>query len=174
VAEILYKEISSEKWNSEKLEDEITKNISELQVKNKIVLIKVKGKLVGKRSNIDFGKFNLDISKRGALLSFINTYNLSSDETSAVAVRSDNKVDIESEIFRESIKNFQLESGLSNKVKNQINSKLIGKAGQKISISLLDVLRNEKLENENTSTYDDRIFSYAKCIFDEEGYFYDN
>jgi DNA repair protein SbcD/Mre11 len=174
VAEILYKEISSEKWNSEKLEDEITKNISELQVKNKIVLIKVKGKLVGKRSNIDFGKFNLDISKRGALLSFINTYNLSSDETSAVAVRSDNKVDIESEIFRESIKNFQLESGLSNKVKNQINSKLIGKAGQKISISLLDVLRNEKLENENTSTYDDRIFSYAKSIFDEEGYFYDN
>jgi hypothetical protein len=51
---------------------------------------------------------------------------------------------------------------------------LIGKAGEKISISLLDVLRNEKLENENTSTYDDRIFSYAKCIFDEEGYFYDN
>jgi hypothetical protein len=89
-------------------------------------------------------------------------------------VRSDNKFDIESEIFRESIKNFHLDSALSNKVKNQINSKLIGKAGEKISISLLDVLRNEKLENENTSIYDDRIFSYAKSIFDEEGYFYDN
>lgn len=63
MAEILYKEIFSLKWSSEKLKDEITKNISELEVKNKIVLIKVKGKLIGKRSNIDFGKFGLDISK---------------------------------------------------------------------------------------------------------------
>src|SRR6185436_7966803 len=47
VAEILYKEIVSVKWNSETLEAEITKNISELDVKNKIVLIKVKGKLLG-------------------------------------------------------------------------------------------------------------------------------
>ncbi|MDW0252095.1 MAG: DNA repair exonuclease, partial [Nitrososphaeraceae archaeon] len=80
VAEILYKEIVSVKWNSETLEAEITKNISELDVKNKIVLIKVKGKLLGKRSNIDFGKFSMDISKREALLSFINTNNLSTDE----------------------------------------------------------------------------------------------
>lgn len=173
VAEIIYKEILSQKWNSEKLQDEITKNITELQVKNKIVLIKVKGKLLGKRSNIDFGKFNMDISKRGALLSFVNTNNLSTDDTPTIVVQSDNKFDIEREIFRESIKNFQAESSLSNKVKNQIDSKLTGKAGENISISLLDVLRNEKLENENANTYDDRIISYAKSIFDK-GYFYDN
>lgn len=173
VAEIIYKEILSQKWNSEKLQDEITKNITELQVKNKIVLIKVKGKLLGKRSNIDFGKFNMDISKSGALLSFINTNNLSTDDTPTIVVQSDNKFDIEREIFHKSIKNFQAESSLSNKVKNQINSKLTGKAGENISISLLDVLRNEKLENENANTYDDRIISYAKSIFDK-GYFYDN
>jgi len=173
VAEILYKEIVSQKWNSEKLKNEITRNISELEVKDKVVLIKVKGKLLGKRSNIDFGKFSLDISKRGALLSFININTLSTDETSSVAVQSDNKLDIEREIFHESIKNFQTESTLSNKLKNQINSKLTGKAGENISISLLDVLRNEKLENENASTYDDRIISVAKSVFDE-GYFCDN
>jgi len=173
VAEILYKEIFSQKWNSEKLINEITKNISELEVKDKIVLIKVKGKLLGKRSNIDFGKFSLDISERGALLSFININNLSTDETSSVAVQSNNKLDIERETFHESIKNFQTESTLSNKVKNQINSKLTGRAGENISISLLDVLRNEKLENENASTYDDRIISIAKSVFDE-GYFCDN
>ena len=173
VAEILYKEIVSQKWNSEKLKNEITRNISELEVKDKVVLIKVKGKLLGKRSNIDFGKFSLDISKRGALLSFININTLSTDETSSVAVQSDNKLDIEREIFHESIKNFQTESTLSNKLKNQINSKLTGIAGENISISLLDVLRNEKLENENASTYDDRIISVAKSVFDE-GYFCDN
>jgi DNA repair protein SbcD/Mre11 len=173
VAEILYKEIFSLKWSSEKLKDEITKNISELEVKNKIVLIKVKGKLFGKRSNIDFGKFGLDISKRGAILSFINTNNLSTDETKSIVVQSNNKFDIEREIFHESIKNFQTESTLSIKVKNQINSKLTGKPGEDISISLLDTLRNEKLENENTSTYDDRIISSAKSVFDED-YFYDN
>ena len=173
VAEILYKEIVSQKWNSEKLKNEITRNISELEVKDKVVLIKVKGKLLGKRSNIDFGKFSLDISKRGALLSFININTLSTDETSSVAVQSNNKLDIEREIFHESIKNFQTESTLSNKLKNQINSKLTGKAGENISISLLDVLRNEKLENENASTYDDRIISVAKSVFDE-GYFCDN
>ena len=173
VAEILYKEIFSEKWSSEKLKDEITKNISELEVKNKIVLIKVKGKLIGKRSNIDFGKFGLDISKRGAILSFININNLSTDETSSIVVQSNNKFDIEREIFHESLKNFQTESTLSIKVKNQINSKLTGKPGEDISISLLDTLRNEKLENENTSTYDDRIISCAKSVF-EEDYFYDN
>ena len=173
VADILYKEIFSQKWSSEKLKDEITKNISELEVKNKIVLIKVKGKLFGKRSNIDFGKFSLDISKRGAILSFININNLSTDETQSIVVQSSNKFDIEREIFHESIKNFQTESTLSIKVKNQINSKLIGKPGENISISLLDILRNEKLENENTSTYDDRIISCAKSAF-EEGYFYDN
>jgi hypothetical protein len=59
-------------------------------------------------------------------------------------------------------------------VKKQINSKLTGKTGESISKSLLEILRNEKLENENTSTYDDRIFSFAKSVFDEEGYFYDN
>ena len=173
VADILYKEIFSQKWSSEKLKDEITKNISELEVKNKIVLIKVKGKLFGKRSNIDFGKFSLDISKRGAILSFININNLSTDETQSIVVQSSNKFDIEREIFHESIKNFQTESTLSIKVKNQINSKLTGKPGENISISLLDILRNEKLENENTSTYDDRIISCAKSVF-EEGYFYDN
>ena len=173
VAEILYKEIFSEKWSSEKLKDEITKNISELDVRNKIVLIKVKGKLFGKRSNIDFGKFGLDISKRGAILSFININNLSTDETKSIVVESNNKFDIEREIFHESIKNFQTESTLSIKVKNQINSKLTGKPGENISISLLDILRNEKLENENTSTYDDRIISCAKSVF-EEDYFYDD
>ena len=173
VAEILYKEIVSQKWNSERLKNEITRNISELEVKDKVVLIKVKGKLLGKRSNIDFGKFSSDISKRGALLSFININTLSTDETSSVAVQSDNKLDIEREIFHESVKNFQTESTLSNKLKNQINSKLTGKAGENISISLLDVLRNEKLENENASTYDDRIISVAKSVFDE-GYFCDN
>jgi DNA repair exonuclease SbcCD nuclease subunit len=173
VAEILYKEIVSQKWNSERLKNEITRNISELEVKDKVVLIKVKGKLLGKRSNIDFGKFSLDISERGALLSFININTLSTDETSPIAVQSNNKLDIEKEIFHESIKNFQTESTLSNKLKNQINSKLTGKAGENISISLLDVLRNEKLENENASTYDDRIISVAKSVFDE-GYFCDN
>ena len=173
VAEILYKEIVSQKWNSEKLQNEITRTISELEVKDKVVLIKVKGKLLGKRSNIDFGKFSSDISKRGALLSFININTLSTDETSSVAVQSNNKLDIEREIFHESVKNFQTESTLSNKLKNQINSKLTGKAGENISISLLDVLRNEKLENENASTYDDRIISVAKSVFDE-GYFCDN
>jgi len=173
VADILYKEIFSQKWSSEKLKDEITKNISELEVKNKIVLIKVKGKLFGKRSNIDFGKFGLDISKKGAILSFININNLSTDETQSIVVQSSNKFDIEREIFHESIKNFQTESTLSIKVKNQINSKLTGKPGENISISLLDILRNEKLENENTSTYEDRIISCAKSVF-EEGYFYDN
>ena len=173
VAEILYKEIVSQKWNSERLKNEITRNISELEVKDKVVLIKVKGKLLGKRSNIDFGKFSLDISERGALLSFININTLSTEETSSVAVQSNNKLDIEREIFHESIKNFQTESTLSNKLKNQINSKLTGKAGENISISLLDVLRNEKLENENASTYDDRIISVAKSVFDE-GYFCDN
>jgi DNA repair protein SbcD/Mre11 len=174
MVEILYKEIVSSKWNSEKLEDEITKNISGLEVKNKIVLIKVKGKLLGKRSNIDFGKFSLDVSNRGALMSFINTNNLSTDETKVIAVHSDNKIDIEREIFHESIKNFQSEPTLSDRVKKQINSKLTGKTGESISISLLEILRNEKLENENTSAYDDRIFSYAKSVFDEEGYFYDD
>lgn len=173
VAEVLYKEIFSQKWSSEKLKDEITKNISELEVKNKIVLIKVKGKLFGKRSNIDFGKFGLDISKRGAILSFININNLSTDEARSIVMQSSNKFDIEREIFHESIKNFQTELTLSIKVKNQINSKLTGKPGENISISLLDILRNEKLENENTSTYDDRIISCAKSVF-EEGYFYDN
>ena len=174
VAEILYKEIVSVKWNSEILEAEIMKNISELEVKNKIVLIKVKGKLLGKRSNIDFGKFSMDISRREALLSFINTNNLSTDEASAIVVQSDNKFDIEREIFHKSIKNFQADSTVSPKVKNQVNSKLTGKTGESVSLSLLDVLRNEKLENENASTYDDRVISYAKSIFDSEGYFYDN
>ncbi|HXV88693.1 MAG TPA: metallophosphoesterase [Nitrososphaeraceae archaeon] len=174
VVDILYNEIVSSKWNSEKLEDEIAKKISYMEVKNKIVLIKVKGKLLGKRSNIDFGKFSLDISNRGALMSFINTNNLSTDETKVIVVHSDNKFDIEREIFHESIKNFQSEPKLSDKVKKQIDSKLTGKTGESISISLLEILRNEKLENENTNTYDDRIFTFAKSVFDEEGYFYDD
>ncbi|HJU78511.1 MAG TPA: DNA repair exonuclease [Nitrososphaeraceae archaeon] len=174
VAEILYKEIVASKWSSEKLESEITKNISELQVSNKIVLLKVKGKLIGKRSNIDFGKFSLDISNKGALLTFINTNNLSTDDTKTIGVQSDNKFDIEREIFHESLKNFQSESTLSDKLRKQINSKLVGNAGESISLSLLEILRNDKLENENTCTYEDRVISSAKSVFDEEGYFYDN
>jgi DNA repair protein SbcD/Mre11 len=174
IAEILYKEIVASKWSSEELESEITKNISELQVNNKIVLLKVKGKLIGKRSNIDFGKFSLDISNKGALLSFINTNNLSTDETKTIGVQSDNKSDIEREIFHESIKNFQSEPTLSDKLKKQINSKLVGNAGESISLSLLEILRNDKLENENTGAYEDRVISSAKSVFDEEGYFYDN
>lgn len=174
LAEILYKEIVASKWSSDKLESEITKNISELHVSNKIVLLKVKGKLIGKRSNIDFGKFSLDISNKGALLSFINTNNLSTDETKPIGVHSENKFDIEREIFHESLKNFQSESTLSDKLKKQINLKLIGNPGEDISLSLLEILRNDKLENENASTYEDRVISSAKSVFNEEGYFYDS
>jgi DNA repair protein SbcD/Mre11 len=88
-------------------------------------------------------------------------------------VQSDNKLDIEREIFHENIKNFQSEPTLSDKLKKQINSKLIGNGGESMSLSLLEILQNDKLENENTSAYEDRIISSAKSIFDEEGYFYD-
>ena len=69
------------------MDEKIANLIEKTDVVNKIVLIKVKGTLdSGKRSDINFSKYEEILSKKGSAVTFINRSGLSSVEVSRIRV----------------------------------------------------------------------------------------
>jgi hypothetical protein len=139
----------------------------EENLRNKIVLIKVKGTLLsGKRSDINFSQFEEHLSARGALLTFINRNSLFPSEVSRLTeVIGTNIGDIEKNILRARISSFRIDPTIAdNEVQKLINSKLVAGNGEYSAINLLSALKMEKIENETVNEYDKRVLMDAKTV----------
>lgn len=155
VADFVFKMIDANQKTAKRVDDEISSLIEALDAANKIVLLKVKGTLSsGKRSDINFSRFEELLRNKGALASFMNRSSLKSAETLQLNVVGESVEDIEKRIIKDRIALFKLDLSISDdKVKNFINSKLIAQQGEKIARELLHILKKGKLENENNNDY---------------------
>jgi DNA repair exonuclease SbcCD nuclease subunit len=163
VADIISRELQADGMSATELERKLEDVISSLDVKDKIILIKVVGALNGKRSDIDFGKLGANLLARGALVPILNMNNLTTatNDTGTLDVRGTSKAEIESSIFRERIQKFKMDPSIPQLVKQKMS--LLCK-DEGMALKLLEAFKSEKIENETGGIYDERVASLAKSV----------
>ena len=163
LADIDLKVVDANGLTSKQTEDKISKIIKELDPVDKIFLLKVKGRMsMGRRSDIEFGKFEEEISRKGALISFINRSNLYSAESVGIKIpnRETNIENIEKTVIKERISSYKIDPSLKDKhAKEFVHSRLFSSGGENTADQLLRILKTEKLENETQRDYERRIIS---------------
>jgi DNA repair protein SbcD/Mre11 len=169
MVDIILKVITSNQNTPHEIEGEIASAVECMNgnLTNKIVLIRVKGILSsGKRSDINFSKFEEYLLEKGVLVTFINRNNLVSVQTTQLSVSpGKSKEQIEMTILKEMIASFKVDPSITNdKVKDFVKSKFVSNLGERTVSELLAALKIEKIENETTSDFETRILNTVKEI----------
>jgi DNA repair exonuclease SbcCD nuclease subunit len=146
-----YLEIDVSEKNSTKAFSDIEDQVQELDVTDKIVLLKITGELAGgKTSEIRTWHFKNILIANGAIFVDINKHGLSSREYDAVKITGEDVPTIEAKLLRENI----------GAVKISISS-LKDEKGAKTAQALLDILRIDVKMNEAKRDYTARIINEA-------------
>jgi DNA repair protein SbcD/Mre11 len=169
IADIILHTINANQNTIKQIEDKICAVVEQTQdLTNKIILIKVKGTLSsGKRTDINFSKFEEQLLTKGALVTFINRNSLVSPEAAQVKVFSTSIEDIEKKVIKDRISSFKIDPAIKDdKVKNFIKSKLLSEKGEDTANKLLLALKMEKIENETASDFETRLLNHTKFVME--------
>ena len=149
--EYLLIEIDAKNKKSTSVDAELRIKIKESEVKDKLVIINVKGELSeGKTTEIDFSEIKDGLIQQEALSVLINRNQFSSREYTITSSKGANKEEIETNIFTENIGQLALEE-----------KKLLGNSGVSMAKSLLKEIGQPKLDNEKEWEYEERVDSEA-------------
>ena len=166
--EIISRELSASALTSAQLDEKLKDFVSKLDANNKIVLVKLKGKVSGNIGNINFSRHNAELIKKGAIVSSINTACLLTKESISIPACGTDKANIEKIVLSEKLKEFNLTMKCEKSVGDEFHSRFLGKGGENKATSLLNTLKHERLENESNLNYDDRILAEAKSVIFSE------
>ena len=169
IADIILHTINANQNTIKQIEDKICAVVEQIQdLTNKIILIKVRGTLSsGKRTDINFSKFEEQLLTKGALVTFINRNSLVSPEAAQVKVFSTSIEDIEKKVIKDRISSFKIDPAIKDdKVKNFIKSKLLSEKGEDTANKLLLALKMEKIENETASDFETRLLNHTKFVME--------
>ena len=169
IADIILHTINANQNTIKQIEDKICAVVEQIQdLTNKIILIKVRGTLSsGKRTDINFSKFEEQLLAKGALVTFINRNSLVSPEAAQVKVFSTSIEDIEKKVIKDRISSFKIDPAIKDdKVKNFIKSKLLSEKGEDTANKLLLALKMEKIENETASDFETRLLNHTKFVME--------
>jgi DNA repair protein SbcD/Mre11 len=162
VTDIISRELQADGMSPSELDRTLTEAISSIDVKDKIILIKLVGSLHGRRSDIDFGKFSASLHARGALVPILNINNLTTiNDTGNLEVRGTTRVEIESSIFKECVSKFKTDTNISLAVREKMAMLC---EDSEMALKLLETFKMEKIENETAGIYDERISTLAKSV----------
>lgn len=167
IVDIIFKTIKVNQNTVKQVEDKLNSIVEEMEdLTGKIVLIKTIGILSsGKRSDINFSRFEERLSAKCVLASFINRTNLVSPETSQLKVSAMSIEDIEKKVIKERIASFKMDHTIEDeKLKNFIQSKLISEQGESSANKLLFALKKEKIENETVYDFEKRVIKEGKVV----------
>ena len=159
VADIVYRTVDAEGKTAKQVEERLGAVANEVDSANKIVLIKVSGKLsAGRRADIDFSRIEQALNQKGALTWFINRNGLSNPETAEIHVLGSTRDEIEEKILKERTARYSIDPAITDwRVRNALQSRLIGEKGEQLAKQLLWQLKAEKLENEKNDDFETRI-----------------
>jgi exonuclease SbcD len=162
VADIISRELQADGMSPSELDRTLTEAISSIDVKDKIILIKLVGSLHGRRSDIDFGKFSANLHARGALVPILNINNLTTiNDTGNLEVRGTTRVEIESSIFKECVSKFKTDTNISLAAREKMAMLC---EDSEMALKLLETFKMEKIENETAGIYDERVSTLAKSV----------
>lgn len=128
-------------------------------VNDKIVLIKVSGVLEnGKPTDIPFNEIRNSLEGKGAKIVRINRGSLSGPQPEVPETTGKTKEEIEDEILRNAVELYAPDhEGLSVDTIEFLEDRFSGVGGVLTAKSLIQVLEDEKKENERRSDFDERI-----------------
>jgi DNA repair exonuclease SbcCD nuclease subunit len=145
--------------NSIQAKKDLLEKISKIDVKGKLVVVKVKGELSGGRtSDISTSEIRSLLTENGALYVVMNRYGLTSKEYAAIKVMGEDISAIENRVLKENIGMVKVS-----------NEELKGEKGAKLASDLLRVLRQEQKMNESKKDYMERIQKMAIEVLGLEG-----
>ncbi len=162
VVDLIYKLVDVGYKTAKQIEAKLENTIQNLDVKGKIVLIKVKGNIVsGRRSDISFSNFEEILNERGATVSFINRNSLNSAEIAKMNIYSEKREEIEEKLIGERTAFFKPDPTLSDeKIKTFVENKLVGGSAQLTAKVLLNFLKVEKLDKVSAADYSKQILKH--------------
>jgi hypothetical protein len=151
VCDYVFSEYDVTNKNSVKANEMLVREVKDLSVDGKLVLIRVRGELSGgKTSDINFNQLRSILRHNGAIYANINRYALSSKEYKAIRVEGRDIHEVEENLLRENIGAVKVsEPGLK------------GEKGIQVAVDLLGALRHDKKTMEKKKEYDERMVKRA-------------
>jgi hypothetical protein len=147
VCEFVYEEFNLDPMNPNEVEKYLTKKFETLDVKDKIVMLKVSGELSsGKISDIDFSRLKRKLIDNGALKVNLNRHNLKSKEFATIKVAGEDPATIEKRLLHEHLATITTSQ-------NQLQKE----EGLKLAIDLLKTFRQEIKAGESKKDYTERM-----------------
>jgi DNA repair exonuclease SbcCD nuclease subunit len=151
VCEYVFSEYDVTSRNSVQANEMLIKEVGNLSVKGKLVLIRIRGELAGgKTGDINFNQLRSILRQNGAVYVNINRYALSSKEYQAIRVEGRDIQEVEEKLLRENVKAVKISE-----------AELKGEKGIQNAIALLGVLRHPKKSTEKKMEYDARMVKQA-------------
>lgn len=151
LCDYIFFEYDASNKNFSRVQRELIQKIEELDVKDKIVLLKVKGELSGgKTSDINFAQIRKILTEKGAIHVDINRFALTSKEYASLKVMGENVEEIENKLLKQGIGSIKV-----------AEDSLKGDKGANLAIGLLKALRQEQKPNESKKDYEERILASA-------------
>ena len=152
-------EIDAHNKRPESVNSELSEKTRELDVSNKVVIIKVKGELMsGKTSDVDLVSIRDILAGSGSLVVNISKNQLTSREFAITDAKGSSKDEVETNVFAENIGQFE----------HFEQKHLIGEQGVKLAIKLLRELGQPVLSTEKKNEYIPRIKKNALAILGVE------
>jgi len=140
-------EIDANNRKAESINQELTEKTSNIDVENKVVIIKVKGELTsGKTADVDISIVRDNLNSKNALVVNVSKNQLTSKEYSITEAKGSNKEEIETNVFSENIGQLRFDY-----------PELLESNGINLAKKLLLELGQPKLENEKKNEYIPRI-----------------
>ena len=152
-------EVDAHNRKPESVNSELNEKTRDIDVENKVVIIKVQGELMsGKTSDVDLSSIRDIISQSGSLVVNISKNQLTSKEFSITEAKGSNKDEVETNVFAENIGQF-----------GHLEQKhLVGSDGVKLAKKLLRELGQPILSTEKKNEYIPRIKKNALGILGEK------
>ena len=140
-------EVDANNRKAESVNQELSEKTAEVDVVNKVVIVKIQGELMsGKTAEVDVSIVRDNLNNKDALVVNVSKNQLTSKEYSITEAKGSNKEEIETNVFSENIGQLKFDY-----------PELLEKSGIKLATKLLRELGQSKLENEKNNEYVPRI-----------------
>jgi len=147
-------EVDANNRKAESVNKELSEKTTDIDVQNKVVIIKIQGELMsGKTADVDVSLVRDNLNDKDALVVNVSKNQLTSKEYAITEAKGSNKEEIETNVFSENIGQLKFDY-----------PELLNESGIKLATKLLQELGQPKLENEKNNEYIPRIRDNAFAL----------
>jgi exonuclease SbcD len=161
--EVVFEPLEAEGKSATHVTKALEKLAGGLVCKDKIVLLKVSGRLSsGRTSEVPFDEVRKAIEKKGAIMVRINRAGLTSAEMSPGRLGGKTKEEIEESMLKEALSSYSVDAAVEPDVRTRVASRLAGNAGLRTAKKLMNSLEQEAKDNERKEDFRVRMIKEAK------------